>query len=322
MPKKFVFSILSIFCLTLLLSTAGNAAGAYSVVKRIYNNWLANYSFVVDHTGKNIYLMRPNSVIRYTEGTETQLTNINKCLINNITLDAQGNLYILYKTSEFGGMAIDKFDANGTWIKTWSKTADGQSFFFGKVLAVDSIGSIYTQIADKSLVKLNPNNSVVMIRWYVSDIGGGISSIALDPQDNLFISFSTGISKFKAFTGAFAKNIQTNTFGGKIAADSLGNIYQMGLKEINKYNSDLSFLTIFKDNPQDEYSDIAVDDNGFIYVQTFNITYAASNQHSILKFGPMHILPSTPLITIHQIPNRLSTTTTQKKLIKVSPKIN
>jgi hypothetical protein len=168
-----------------------------------------------------------------------------------IAVDSFGNVYVA--DSDSVGHRIQKFDAEGNFIKTWGSYGTGDGYFNNpRGIAVDLNNNIY--VADEfnnRIQKFDSDGALLAI------FTGGFYrplGVAVDSSGNVYVADTRNhfIKKFKS-TGTLIKTWggQTLTYeNGKfnyptdIAVDLAGNVYvaDRANNRIQKFNSDGGFL--------------------------------------------------------------------------------
>lgn len=197
-----------------------------------------------------------------------------------MTVDDDGNVYVV----ELDRNQINKFDSDGTLLKTWGGEGSGDGKFKSPYgIALDSSGNIYvTDTGNKRIQKFDFNGDFIT-KW-----SGGAdyyfespAAIAVDSDNKVYVAdcFSKLIQKFDS-DGGFIKSWGgvgedegkfKNPIG--LALDSDNNIYVADSHNyrIQKFDSDGDFIKSWKsygngDNQFYSPTEIAVDLNGNIYI--------------------------------------------------------
>lgn len=116
-------------------------------------------------------------------------------LADGLTIDSQGNLYF----SDFAHNVIHKFDSSGNSLLTFGSRGSnvGQFGQFGpNSVAVDSAGNVYATDDTHSVIEKFDANGKFIKEQSVQSQARDIGYVAIDQQNNVYVSDGNVIQKF------------------------------------------------------------------------------------------------------------------------------
>lgn len=123
--------------------------------------------------------------------------------LSGITVDKNGYVFVSDNTNQFS--RIQKFDANGVFIKKWGSWGNEQgNFKFVTDLSVDSSGNIYVVDSGNSRIQKFNNNGTFIKMWGKRGSGNGEFydpyAGGVDSSNNLYITESASNQRVQKFT--------------------------------------------------------------------------------------------------------------------------
>jgi streptogramin lyase len=154
-----------------------------------------------------------------SSGTGTGKFNI----IHGLDIDSSGNVYVADTKYIFPGKdRIQKFDSNGTFIKEWGTTGEGNGEFnHPTAITVDYLGNVYVADTNNNRVQKFDSNGTFITSW------GSLCNV-LDPYFRVNSSqFNNSISGCIDSDGSGPQERGDGQFQVPvgIAVDSNGNVY-------------------------------------------------------------------------------------------------
>ncbi len=206
-----------------------------------------------------------------------------------LAVDKSGNVYV----ADTWNHRIQKFDANGRFLKTWGETGDTRGvaridplkFYGPRAIAIDAQGNLYvTDTGNKRVLKFTPNGDPI------AQYGGfGVEDgqfqepvgIAIDAQGNIYVAdaWNQRIQKFDANFNYLmqwpvqAWDNQSVVNKPYLAVNAEGNVFATDPEghRILKFSSDGKLLAVFGTRGSDLASfnlptGLAFDAQGNLYV--------------------------------------------------------
>ncbi|MBO9201625.1 MULTISPECIES: SBBP repeat-containing protein [Niastella] len=176
-----------------------------------------------------------------------------------ITADSNCNVFVTGFSTATTGTGFDfvtiKYDQDGNtkWVKRFNSPDNGDDR--ARAIAVDSYGNAYvtgTVNNGSTTIKYDGNGN---IKWIRTLTNGGGSDIALDKLGNVYVTGS-------------GPGVGTGTDAVTFKLDNNGNLLWM-----SQFNGSPI-------NEGDAPHDLAVDNNGNVYITGFSITELAADNHS------------------------------------------
>ena len=152
---------------------------------------------------------------------------------HGVGIDGSGNIYV----AETNIHRVQKLDSNGTFITTWGSFGTGDGQFNQPIgFAFDASGNVYVVDHVNNRVQKFTSDGAFLTKWGSvgtgdGQFGGGTRGVAVDANDNVYVTDATRIQKFTSGGGFLIKwGAFNNTWGVEI--DAGGNTY---IAERNKH---------------------------------------------------------------------------------------
>jgi hypothetical protein len=120
-----------------------------------------------------------------------------------VATDSLGNIYVVDVFNE----RIQKLDSNGAYISQWSQDVKtgGGAYNHHTDLVVDSNDNVYVGDFGHGKIRRFTSNGVFISEWQAisSTYGTGPSYLAIDSDDNIYVSFSEGEHQVYTADGVF-----------------------------------------------------------------------------------------------------------------------
>ena len=229
-------------------------------------------------------------------------TNTNGETPHSITVDAQGNIYMVGSS---GGALVIKYD--NSLHRNWVKNIPGSDTHKVKVDASNNI--VVTGYSGQTF-KYDSNGGLI---WHATNASAGFWDIAFDQAGNVYVTGNgsdyltakyDGIDGHEVWSKVYVGSGNGPDFARSIALDGSGNVYvtghctaksgKNGLEVMGtiKYNSagDQQWVILY-DSTNKLTSDgfvVATDANGNVYVAGQGISSANSNDYDFvtLRYSP------------------------------------
>lgn len=235
----------------------------------------------------------PENVQPAPQGTFTQIWGL--------AVDKAGNVYV----ADTWNHRIQKFDANGKFIKTWGVNGDTRGvaqgrpleFYGPRALALDAQGNLYVaDTGNKRVTKFTANGDPLAQFGGIGTGDGQFNEpvgLAIDAQGNIFVAdtWNQRIQKFDANFNYVAQWTVQAWEGQSVvnkpylAVDAEGNVFATDpeLARVLKFSNDGKLLAVFGTRGSDLASfnlptGLAFDAQGNLYV-------ADSGNHRVMVFA-------------------------------------
>jgi hypothetical protein len=173
--------------------------------------------------------------------------------VAGMTTDSLGNLYVVDGGFVLGELTqrVQKFDASGAYLTQWSFGSPPDVGFYEHIdLVADSSDNIYIGNAENGKIQKFTSNGVFIDEWQATSFayGTGPSYLAIDSEDNIYVSFSDGEHHIYTANGVFLVSwtepppLNEGYYGISVAPDN--RIYSVNFDD-NKVYSFMNLIETF-----------------------------------------------------------------------------
>jgi tripartite motif-containing protein 71 len=172
--------------------------------------------------------------------------------IYGVTVDANGNVYVVEGDSGANQNRVQKFTSSGTYLTQWGPYWEGGGYFdYSVAVAVDGNGDVYVADAGISRIQKFTSSGVHLAEWW-PDVRHP-AGIAVDGSDNVYVA-DTDNHRIQVFTSKGTYVTQWGAYGSgagqfdhpvAVTVDGSGNVYvaDFGNSRIQKFTTGGTYLT-------------------------------------------------------------------------------